>query len=225
MRRDGGRGTGDRGQKTAGVVRGSASYRVLLAAWVGLTVATGCVHRSLTIRTDPPGAMVYLNDQLKGTSPVTYDFLWYGWYRLTLRKDGFERFDDHKLLDAPPHLWIPMDLAMEFLPFPVLDTRTWSYILKPLPPLPTPIPPPLTPQAKPEPEEAPSTEVTTDDHPSTTSPTPIPTSTAPSTASTSATTIPETMMPPTTTKTSTPSPTPPASTGHTTRQSNDGASP
>ncbi len=110
-------------------------------------LTTGCVYRSLTIRTEPPGASVYVNDDLKGRSPVTYDFLWYGGYRVTIRKDGFERLDDRKQLRAPVHLWIPLDLVMELVPLPIHDTRTWSYVLTPTaapvvpaPPQPTPRP-------------------------------------------------------------------------------------
>jgi len=116
------------------------SLKYLLVA-VGCVFAGGCVHRSLTIRTEPPGAMVYVNDQLKGTSPVTYDFLWYGWYRLTLRKEGFERLDARRMLAAPPHLWIPFDVVMELLPFPVRDERMWTYALTPAEELPIPKPP------------------------------------------------------------------------------------
>ena len=96
--------------------------------------------------------MVYVNDQLKGTSPVTYDFLWYGWHRLTLRKAGFERLDDRKPLRAPVYLWIPFDLAMELAPFPIRDERTWSYTLTPTVTPPSPVPPELlTPATEPGP--------------------------------------------------------------------------
>ena len=92
--------------------------------------------------------MVYLNDQLKGTSPLTYDFMWYGWHRVTLRKEGFQRLDDRKQLRAPAYLWIPLDLVMELLPFPIRDTREWSYTLSPAPVTPAPSPPTeLTPPA------------------------------------------------------------------------------
>jgi len=89
------------------------------------------VRRSLTIRTDPPGALIYVNDQLKGESPVTYDFQWYGWHRVMVRKEGFERVEDRQLLRSPAYLWIPFDLAMELLPFPIRDERTWHYTLSP----------------------------------------------------------------------------------------------
>ena len=117
-----------------------SAFRTALASCC-LLLLSGCVHRSLTIRTEPPGAKVYVNDELKGDSPLTYDFTWYGWYRLTLRKDGFERLDDRKLLRAPVHLWIPFDLFMELLPLRVRDARTWSYTLTPTKELPTPVPP------------------------------------------------------------------------------------
>ena len=118
---------------------------VLSAYCLVLSSTTGCVYRSLTIKTAPPGANVYVNDALVGQSPVTYDFVWYGWYRLTLRKDGFERLDDRRLLRAPVHLWIPLDLVMELLPLPIHDRRAWSYTLAPAPVMPTPQAPPLEP--------------------------------------------------------------------------------
>jgi hypothetical protein len=107
-------------------------------------LCAGCVRRALTIRSEPPGASVYLNDQLKGETPLTYDFEWYGWYRVTLRKEGYERLDDHKLLRAPAIFWIPFDLVYELLPLTIWDRETWSYALVPAAPLPTPSPPPLT---------------------------------------------------------------------------------
>jgi len=104
-------------------------------------VLSGCVHRSLTVLTEPPGARVYINDELKGETPITYDFTWYGAYRLTLRKDGFERMDDQRMIRAPIYLWIPFDLAMELVPLTIRDARTWSYILTKSAVLPTPVPP------------------------------------------------------------------------------------
>ena len=86
---------------------------------------------------------MYVNDALKGTSPLTYDFEWYGWHRLTLRKEGFERIEDRKLLRAPLWFWIPFDLAMELVPLPIPDRRTWSYALTPVSVPPAPTPPPL----------------------------------------------------------------------------------
>ncbi len=103
----------------------------VVAALAVLMLETGCVRRSLTIRTDPPGAFVHVNDEPKGESPVEYDFMWYGWHRVTIRKEGFERLDDKKRLRPPFYLWIPFDLIMEALPFTVRDRREWVYTLTP----------------------------------------------------------------------------------------------
>jgi hypothetical protein len=114
-------------------VRGTAFATLMVARSAALVLvlapAAGCVRRQLTIRTDPPGAQVFVNDQLKGQSPVTYDFTWYGWHRITLRKDGYARLDDRRKLKAPVYLWVPFDLVMELMPFAVRDTHTWDYQL------------------------------------------------------------------------------------------------
>ena len=141
--------TSDRRQNTErrrGTIRPRQAWVCCLLSAVCCLFLAGCVRRALTIRTNPPGALVYVNDELKGQSPVTYDFLWYGWHRLTLRKDGFERVDDRQQLRCPVYLWIPFDLAMELMPFQIRDRRTWSYALTPLPTLPSPVPPEIPPQ-------------------------------------------------------------------------------
>ena len=102
---------------------------------------TGCVHRTLTIRSEPPGAAVWLNDTRVGVTPYTQTFLWYGWYRVALMKNGYERLDDRALIQAPPHQWIPMDLVAELLPIKLEDTHELSYELVTSQPIPEPTPP------------------------------------------------------------------------------------
>lgn len=104
---------------------------------------TGCIHRSLTIRTEPSGALVYVNNQLKGKSPVTYDFKWYGGYHVVIRHKGYRPLEDHKMLRSPIYSWIPFDLITELLPFHFYDARTWSYTLEPEAPSPSFAPPPI----------------------------------------------------------------------------------
>ena len=123
--------------------RGQAHGLLLTACC--LLVTTGCVHRSLTIRSEPPGAELIVNGTRLGHTPYTYDFLWYNWYRITLTKDGYERLEDRTLLRAPTYLWIPFDLVMEILPYRIRDERELSYTLVPRTPLPQPSPPPAEP--------------------------------------------------------------------------------
>ena len=46
----------------------------------------GCVLRSLTIDSSPAGAMVYLDDEPVGETPVTTTFTYYGTRKITLEK-------------------------------------------------------------------------------------------------------------------------------------------
>jgi len=131
----------DRRPQTDWIALASVRLVCCLLFVVCCLLLSGCVRRSLTIKSDPPGALVYVNDQLKGTTPLTYDFQWYGGYRVTLRKDGYDRLDDRRVLRAPVYLWIPFDLAMELLPASVRDTKTWIYTLTPAPMPAAPMPP------------------------------------------------------------------------------------
>jgi hypothetical protein len=63
----------------------------LVTSWLGLTVAAcGCVQRRMTIRSDPPGALVYVDDYEIGNTPVSTDFVYYGTRKIRLVKDGYE---------------------------------------------------------------------------------------------------------------------------------------
>jgi hypothetical protein len=101
-------------------------------AWALLCAClAGCVERELTIDSDPPGALVYLNDQEVGRTPVRREFTWYGTYDVAVRKEGYRTLKTQSPVIAPPWLWVPLDLVMELLPFPVQDRHRLHYTLKP----------------------------------------------------------------------------------------------
>ncbi|MBI1368143.1 MAG: PEGA domain-containing protein [Planctomycetes bacterium] len=72
---------------------------------VGLIVAAacigGCVERTITLQTTPPGAVAYLNDVEVGRTPVTVPFKFYGVYDVRLVKDGYETIATSHKADAP----------------------------------------------------------------------------------------------------------------------------
>jgi phosphoribosylaminoimidazole-succinocarboxamide synthase len=103
----------------------------------------------LTIRSEPPGATIMVDDEVVGITPYAYDFLWYGWHRISLAKDGYERLDDRVNITSPPALWIPFDFGMELLPMTFRDDRQFAYQLAPVTPLPDPHPPRLQPMKEP----------------------------------------------------------------------------
>jgi len=102
---------------------------ILLA---GLLIVTGCVERKLTINTNPSGAVVLLNDEEVGVSPVTVPFNWYGNYNVTIRKPGCEMLQTHRKLAPPWYDYFPFDFFAEILyPGRIIDNYEWSFDLKP----------------------------------------------------------------------------------------------
>ena len=103
----------------------------VLGAAVALAVALGgCVNRQLTVTTDPPGALVHLNGQEFGRTPVTRDFTWYGTYDVALRKEGYQTRKTTGKVIAPWWQWVPFDLVADLLP--LTDRRRLHYAMKPV---------------------------------------------------------------------------------------------
>lgn len=91
----------------------------------------GCVKRTITITSDPEGALVWLNDREVGRTPLDVEFLHYGTYDVRLVKDGYE-----PLLTsgkAPPPLWdhVGVDLLAELYPGGLHADIRWHYELQP----------------------------------------------------------------------------------------------
>ena len=108
----------------------------LLALSVVSLIATlllgGCVERRLTINTLPQGALVVLNDEEIGTSPVTVSFEWYGDYNVAIRKEGFETLKTHRKLKGPWYDKPPFDFLAQILnPGRIVDSYDWTFELAP----------------------------------------------------------------------------------------------
>lgn len=105
---------------------------LLFVAAVFATLLAGCVERQLTIVTEPPGAMVALNDEQIGVSPVTVSFNWYGDYWVRLSKDGYQTLDTHRELKGPWYDHFPFDFVVQIAdPTRVVDTYEWTFELEP----------------------------------------------------------------------------------------------
>ena len=111
----------------------NTKYLPKLAAAVLLVVLlTGCVERRLTIVTEPSAAVVWLNDEEIGVTPVTVNFNWYGDYNIRLEKPGYEILNTHKLLERPTHDRFPLDFFAEVLwPGTIEDFYTWTFQMDP----------------------------------------------------------------------------------------------
>jgi hypothetical protein len=95
-------------------------------------LTTGCVRRTLSISTEPAGAMVWLNDREVGRSPVDVDFDYYGTYDVRLEREGYE--PQMTSGDAKSPWWdtVGLDLVAELMPFAIHSRVEWHYTLEPL---------------------------------------------------------------------------------------------
>lgn len=100
------------------------------AALAALALA-GCVRRTITVTSEPPGALCWVNGAEVGRTPVTVDFLYYGEYDVQLARDGYEPLLTSGKADAP--LWdiLPLDLAAELWPGETRADIRWHYVLEP----------------------------------------------------------------------------------------------
>jgi hypothetical protein len=97
-----------------------------------LVVLSGCVERKLTINTKPQGALVNLNDEEIGESPVTVNFNWYGDYCVRISKEGYETLNTHRDLKGPWYDHFPFDFFAEIVnPNRIVDSYEWTFELSP----------------------------------------------------------------------------------------------
>lgn len=86
--------------------------RKIIFVFAALLVA-GCVERRFVIESDPPGALVLMNGQPIGATPVDGHFLFYGKYQFTLIKDGYETLNVEEDFRAPWYQYFPIDFISE----------------------------------------------------------------------------------------------------------------
>lgn len=104
-------------------------------AWVALllvVMATGCIQRRLTIRSNPPGALVFIDNYEIGTTPVSTDYIYYGKRRIRVVKDGYEILNVDQFIAPPWYEILPLEFVTENLvPFEIRDQRTLEFELMP----------------------------------------------------------------------------------------------
>ncbi len=98
-----------------------------------LACTAGCgVYRTITVKSDPPGAMVYMNGLEIGRTPFTRDFVWYGTYDVEVRKDGYHTLKVKSDVNPPWWQVIPFDFFAELVPGHPHDHRRLYYSLTPM---------------------------------------------------------------------------------------------
>ncbi|MDR3634688.1 MAG: PEGA domain-containing protein [Isosphaeraceae bacterium] len=114
------------------VASGSPARWVVLVCGFSTCALSGCVERRYTIRSEPPGALVIVNSEEIGVTPVSRSFTYYGDRDVTLMKDGFATKRLVEPIRAP---WWD-NLLTEFftenvVPVTLRDEREFKYVLEP----------------------------------------------------------------------------------------------
>lgn len=107
--------------------------RYLLALLVLLAISqSGCVHRRMTIRSIPSGALVKVDGDEIGYTPVSVDFTYYATREITLTKDGYETQSVMQKVKTPWYQVFPLDAVSDnLLPFEVTNRHEFTYQLQP----------------------------------------------------------------------------------------------
>lgn len=102
------------------------------ALLLGVAALSGCIERRIYIASDPPGALVHLNDVEVGRTPVEVDFLYFGVYDIRLEKEGYQPLWTKREAKPPLYEQPPFDLIAEALPTTLRSGFHWSFTLKPI---------------------------------------------------------------------------------------------
>ncbi len=116
----------------------SARTMLVLLLAAASTQTTGCVRRRMTIRSNPVGATVYIDDQQIGTTPVSTPYTYYGTRKIQLVKDGYETLTVKQKFKPPWYQIPPLDFFSENLvPYEFRDERIVDFEMTTQPVVPT----------------------------------------------------------------------------------------
>jgi hypothetical protein len=108
------------------------SVRAVCLLLAAIVVFPGCVRRRLNVRSNPPGALVYVDNQQIGTTPCSVDFIYYGTREIRLIKPGYETLTVNQPIPTPWYEIPPIDFISENLaPTKIRDNRTVTYNMAP----------------------------------------------------------------------------------------------
>ena len=114
------------------VTSGRPPWRAIALVLLAAASAGGCVTRRLTVRSNPPGATVYLDDREIGVTPISTNYIYYGKRKFRLVKDGYETLTRLESVPPPWYEIPPLDFVSENLvPGEIRDQRTITFNLQP----------------------------------------------------------------------------------------------
>lgn len=111
---------------------GLLRFIALTVCLVAVLSQTGCVFRRMTIRSDPPGALVMVDGKEIGHTPCAMDFTYYGTREITLMMPGYETLKTLQRVPAPWYQYPGIDFFADNLsPVKVTNRHEFAYTLQP----------------------------------------------------------------------------------------------
>ena len=105
------------------------SLCLLFLSAIFVLFVPGCITRVLQIRTDPPGAWVYLDGEEIGKTPLERPFAAYGTHTLIVAKEKHKPVNTTVNLKPPWWCVFPFDFFVELWPAKVVDKHSLSFEL------------------------------------------------------------------------------------------------
>lgn len=108
--------------------------RAAVLAAVAACAASGCqsVQRRMTIRSNPPGALVLVDGREIGYTPASVDFTYYGTREITLVKDGYQTLTTLQTYEKPWYQRAGVEFVSDnFLPVTVTNRHDLCYNMRP----------------------------------------------------------------------------------------------
>ena len=120
------------------------TFASLFVALAAMAACSGClkeyvnkeygVERFITVKSDPPGARLFMDNEEVGTTPYTLKFVHYGTRRITVIANGYKTISTYERIAPPVYQWFPLDFVFELLlPVKMEDHHNYLYILEPEP--------------------------------------------------------------------------------------------
>jgi hypothetical protein len=112
--------------------RSAVHAPLLVLACLAAALAGCAVRRELVVVSEPPGAILQLDEVIVGTTPYQRSFDDYGTRRITLQRTGFRTRSE--LIDVRPPWYsrFPLDFVSEvLLPFGWKDRQEFRFKLEP----------------------------------------------------------------------------------------------
>ena len=96
-------------------------------------LSIGCIQRTISITSEPTGALVYLNDEEVGRTPVTVPFTFYGVYDVRMEAQGYHPLWTEQKAQAPWWETPGIDLFAETVPNGKAELH-WHFTMDEQPP-------------------------------------------------------------------------------------------